>query len=266
MTSFGQIVESVKTLTEEEIFKAADQPELTKRRAAYDEERRKEQERVRKEREKEIKALGMNPKYKKIMALIPVVTELWDEYTDNHADWSGHYALVNTYDAPTHLSFNIKMGGTDVPDWARKKMDELDLWGSYESYYWEYLSDQLSGFAEGLQEDYGFINEWYQEGRMGGWLVLHVESMIPEDMDTVIEAFEKPDGADESWFTRAGINEAYGILKEMKRNLESRIKDYQAIANKVERARKDTQKYAESKEYWETFLSPYIEDQPVKVK
>jgi hypothetical protein len=268
MTNFGQMVEEIRAVVEKDVFVPADQKELDKRRSDYEEIQRKEEERIRKEREEEIKALGLSPQYKKIMALIPAVQDLWGEYTDDLADWIGNYSVMNDWDVPIQISFNIKIYGGNVPDWAQKRLDEEGLVEASNEHYWQYLLDQLEAFAEGLTEDYDFIETWHVEGRMGGWLVLKVGAIQPDDMDAVIEVFSTNPADDEDWFTRRGMQDAYNILKNIKKDLETRVNGYQEIADKVEKAKKYVEKYAESDEYWKEFFLSYGEEEekPAKKK
>lgn len=265
MPNFGHMVESVRAVAEADIFKAATQPELDKRKAEYEVIQRKEQERIQKEREEEIAALGLSPQYQKIKALAPVVQDLLKEYQDDQADWIGNYSDFS-YDNPVKLSFNIKIYGISIPDWARDKLGQMNLEDTSEDYFQQYMADQLESFAEGLQEEYDFIEDWFQEGRSGGWLILKVDPVVNDDLLTVLEIFSETPVEDEDWFTPQGLKDAYNILKESKKALDNRIRAYQQIANKVEKGRKAVKEYASSDEYWKEFFSAYDKEPAEKAE
>lgn len=252
-----QDITEIQKLIEKDVFLAADQKELDKRRKDYEEIQRKEDERIQKEREAEIEALSLTPQYKKIKELIPIVQKLWDEYTDDQADWIGNYSKFDGYDAPTHLSFNIKIYDVNLPDGVQDKIDELNLQDASNSEFDHFMTDSAEFFIEELKEAYDFIGEVYGEGRSGGWLVVEVTTINPEDMDAVFEAFDQHSPDDEDWFTKKGMQDAYSILKNMKRDLEKRIKAYYEIEKKVELGKKDVTKTLSSKEFWDNFFEAH---------
>lgn len=112
--------------------------------------------------------------------------------------------------------FNIKVGRIDIPNAARRNLDEDVINDSVASF----MAQSLKEFAEELQRAYPWIHNWHQEGRSGGWLVL------------------EPD---------------YGILDKETGlvTLRQRLKDLERIAKQVKEGVRGVERTLESDEYWE---------------
>jgi len=116
-----------------------------------------------------------------------------------------------------------------------------------------------------LTEDYDFIEKWFQEGQQGGWLVLQVSPISSaDDMRTVIDVFtgEAGEAMEEEWTTPRSLQQAYEILRDARKELSTRINAYQEIADKIEKGKKEVEKYAASDEYLNDFFEGRIEDEP----
>jgi hypothetical protein len=245
---FRSIVNEIQRGTEEELFKAADPGEILQRKA--------DAERMRKEHIKELmKSLG--PNLVEIYKLIPVVKDLIKEYTDDQADWIGNYSSQSEYSyEPTKISFNIKIYGWHIPDWAKKKMDRLDLENAAEEYGQQFMADSLEGFAEDMVSEYEFIEDYFQGGRMGGWFVFKVSGIDISDTDAIIDAFDENE-PDEGWLEPNTIKDSVITLRTAKTELEKRIRDYTDIAGRVESGRKSVEKQLGSRDFWRRFFKDY---------
>jgi hypothetical protein len=83
------------------------------------------------------------------------------------------------------FEFNIKSRvGPDV-DYLSDKYgysDEeiYDMWD-------QFLADNLQTYGDDIVENSGYFDDWYQEGRSGGWLLLKHKSPLINDPESVID-------------------------------------------------------------------------------
>jgi len=99
------------------------------------------------------------------------------------------------------------------------------------------------------------------DGRSGGWLVLQVSPITPDDMFTVLDVFSgEAESQEEEWMDPRSLQQAYVILRDAKKAISDRIDAYQEIADKVEKGKKDAGKYAESDEYLNDFFENHADE------
>lgn len=129
--------------------------------------------------------------------------------------------------------FNIKIYRMNIPDIVREIKDwsEAELSDNVDSY----MSHFLEGFAQDVKERYGWIGDWYQEGRMGGWLVLvayepvmDADGRIPVDVEGL---------------SKRKLSQALAPARK-------RLRDLREIEGLVDRAKKDLVKDLESPAWW----------------
>jgi hypothetical protein len=118
------------------------------------------------------------------------------------------------------------------------------------------LPDQLKFFVEWLQEDFPFIEDYYQEGRSGGWLLLKLDSL-----DGLIEDIEFTEKDYINLNLNPGeIRPAIKLIKDSTRSIENRIRDIYKIAKRVEKSKTSLAKEMSSPEYWDRFFEIYADE------
>jgi len=123
--------------------------------------------------------------------------------------------------------FKIKIYRIEVPDEARSALDEDEIDHSVQAE----MADELGSFGMALKETYGWIKDWWQAGRSGGWLVL-------EPHPGPVEEFLDRGTVDEDEIAR--------LLKEM----SSRVSDLEQIDRKVSQGRAALVSRLSSLDWW----------------
>jgi len=175
-----------------------------------------------------------------------------------HYDWifEDEFSAGHARDSKNMVEFNIKMSSVNVPDEVLDKAEKLGVREQLDQYFWEELPDQLKFFVEWLQEDFPFIEDYYQEGRMGGWLLLKLAPPVnyyEDDLNGIRQDFENLN------MDVRDIKPAIREVKNTTKQLEKRIKEIYRIARRVENGRKSLSKEMSSPKYWERFFENYAE-------
>jgi len=217
-----------------------------------------EAQKLRAERTARQAEVGADLQY--LMNMVPLVRALEQQLMDMPI---GNHGERDDEGFPTKVSFSIKIYNIKVPEWAREKYDSLGLESRAEYDIQQEMANQLEMFAEGLQNDINIIDAWFQDGRMGGWLVLDLASVT--DMHDVRRIVDNYDNVEfviddtDDWHSRDFVS-AIDDLDAYKRLIEKRIEDLSAIARRVEKARRNVEKMFSSDEYWQDFFERYEQE------
>jgi hypothetical protein len=98
------------------------------------------------------------------MSFDDLVFEYEKDFQSRHYQRTGQEA----YD------FNIKIQKINIPDIVRQIMSE----DSIETNYQRAAEVALADFVQDIIYDYDWVDDWHQEGRMGGWLTLITNDMV----------------------------------------------------------------------------------------
>jgi hypothetical protein len=166
------------------------------------------------------------------------------------------FSAGHARDSKNMVEFSIKMHRIDIPQDVLDKAEKLGVTDQLDHYFWEELPDQLKFFVEWLQEDFPFIEDYYQEGRSGGWLLLKLSSL-----DGLIEDIEFTEKDYINLNLNPGeIRPAIKLIKDSTRSIENRIRDIYKIAKRVEKSKTSLAKEMSSPEYWDRFFEIYADE------
>ena len=154
--------------------------------------------------------------------------------------------------------FNVKMydipGLGDTDALADKYFDGSDT--ELDQAFVEFVAQSVGHFIEDLQEKYkiDWIKDYYQVGRMGGWLVLELEpgtwsinevnytaDMYEEDFNYESEELVEYD--DETETFTADIKEMKKVFKTFEKNALSYLKDLEKHESELDTIKKLIPKY-----------------------
>ena len=139
--------------------------------------------------------------------------------------------------------FNIKMHGYDFrADWMDDYTISDDLW-------WNELHISLENIVEGLKEKYDWIEDWFQAGRMGGWLVLQSDGLVARSEEWVNSTHTEESDI-QRYYDQRDINEAIKEGQSLKKELIKRQIDLEDTEIYIERGIRETAEMFKDIEFW----------------
>ena len=212
-----------------------------------------------KERE-EAHIASLGPKFAELTKTCKETTDIEENYIEQFEQgFVGNYGSIGDSYNPRKASFNIKVNNFKIPYDVQEKLEKNNLENiAYEQIY-SRLPDQLEWFVEDLMTQYPFIDEWSQEGRSGGHLVLELASVrLNGEARDILDAYDHNDLEDYMGDSRPqDYDYTIKTLKDYQINLSKRIQDLTDIETKIEATKKDIVKEYSSPEYWKEFLTDH---------
>ena len=212
-----------------------------------------------KERE-EAHIASLGPKFAELTKTCKETTDIEENYIDQFEQgFVGNYGSVGDSYNPRKASFNIKVNNFKIPYDVQEKLEKNNLENiAYEQIY-SRLPDQLEWFVKDLMTQYPFIDEWSQEGRSGGHLVLELASVrLNGEARDILDEYDHDNLEDYMGDSRPqDYDYTIKTLKDYQINLSKRIQDLTDIETKIEATKKDIVKEYSSPEYWKEFLTDH---------
>lgn len=127
---------------------------------------------------------------------------------------SGHHRPKAGEEA---YEFNIKVRRIDVPEIAHHKFTNAEIDQQVQTA----MAGRLGAFVADLMEDYPWIENWGQEGRTGGWLVLITHEPVIDLYDEIQKS--------ELVSARNRLKDLFEIDNSIRENIKSMQQEFSSL-------------------------------------
>jgi len=157
---------------------------------------------------------------------------------------------VNRHGAET-IEFNIKLYSIDIPDKVREELSEEEI----NDIFWMESTDRIEIFGEYLKNKYDFIEEWYIEGRMGGWFCITPDlSDIQDNLIDIFNFYEEIEELEDDEYMQKYTEDILNLISRTNERIEYIRDSLIEIKQEVKDIVKNFEKDLESEDFWQKYI------------
>jgi len=157
--------------------------------------------------------------------------------------WTTHGRDVSNLETKDHYEFDIKMLRGIYQKW-------MDKYPIPDEVYGETLAFELTDFADNLKSLYDWIEDWFQVGRSGGWLVLEADPTVLDAEEWYYNMPENVQDIENMRWVQQEVDEEIESGKIIQKKLYVLDDNLAEIKTNIYNAKQDLIKVMKTQDYW----------------